>query len=185
MQFRLSRYITYEMDARLLFISVCFSVATFAVYGMYFDILAPFGGNGWSVRSSFGIFFLVPIVLLLSAQTLFDTWLAHIVIAAVTPSRKDALKAYLVASEVVFLFSVFYVFFPYYGPYTFIVSLTPNGRFGITSLPTLVVWTTATILGTYVLVKRAFHQENDSNFGPGRRLLLAATLLAIAMVIAS
>jgi hypothetical protein len=184
LRFRLSKYIEYQMDARLLLISLCFSIATFAVYVWYFDILAPFIPGG-SVRSSYGVFFFVPIILLISAQTLFDTWLTHIVIAVVSPSRKDALRAYLVASEVIFLFSVFYVFFPYYGPYTFVVYFTPNSGFGITSYPILVAWTAATILGTSVLIKQVFRLENQDNFGLGRRLLLAATMLAIAMVIAS
>lgn len=120
-----------------------------------------------------------------SAQTLFITWLTHIVIAVVSPSRKDALKAYLVASEAIFLFSVLYVLFPYYGPYTFIVYFTPNSGFGITDYLVLVAWTAVTILGTSVLIKQVFRLENQDNFGLGRRLLLAATMLAIAMVIAS
>jgi hypothetical protein len=172
------------MDTRLLVISLCLSIATFAVYVRYFDILAPFIPGG-SVRSSYGVFFFVPIILLVSAQTLFDTWLTHIVISVVSPGRKDALRAYLVASEVVFLFSVLYVFFPYYGPYTFVVYFTPDSGFGIAAYPILVAWTVATIFGTSILIKRVFHLENKNDFGPARRLLLAATMLAIAMVIAS
>lgn len=184
MQFKLSRFLAYRMDRRLLFVSLCFSVTTFAVYETFFDILVPFVPGG-SVRSNSGPFFLVPVLLLLSAQTLFITWLTHVVIATVAPSEKDALRAYCVASGQILLFSIFYVFFPYYGPYTFVVYFMPNQGFAPYTYPILVVWTVTTILVTFLLIRRAFRLESNSNFGSGRRLLLAATMLAITMVIAS
>ncbi len=172
------------MDVRVLLISLCFSAATFAVYAGFFDILVPFIPGG-SVRSNSGLFFLLPIALLLSAQTLSATWLMHIAIATVAPSKKDALKAYFVASVQILLFSVYYVLFPHYGPYTFIVYFMPGQNFAPTSYPILVVWTMVTILGTYLLIRRAFRLENSSHFGPVRRLLLATATLGIIMVIAS
>lgn len=57
MRFRLSKYIAYQMNVRLLLISLCFSIATFVVYVWFFDILAPFIPEG-SVRSSYGVLFL-------------------------------------------------------------------------------------------------------------------------------
>ncbi len=183
-QFKLSRYISYQMNPRVFLLSFCFSIGTFIVYENYFDILAPFIPAG-SVRTSYGVFFLVPITLLISAQTLLITWLTHVAVNAAAPGKGDALKAYLVTSVEVFLFSIYYVFFPFYGPYTFVVYFTPNNTFGTTAYPILVFWTIATILATFVLLRRVFRLEDTPRFGPVRMLLLAATMLAIMMVTAS
>ncbi len=184
MRFRLSNYLTYRMDARVLLGSLCLSVLTLAVYWLFFDILAPSIPDG-SVRSIFGPFFFVPILLLLSGQTLFATWLLHVSITTVAPDKKDALKAYFVSSVLVFLFSLYYLFFPSYGPYTFVVYFARSPDFGPTSYPILVAWTTAIVVGIFLLIKRTFRLENDAHFGIVRMLLLAATMLTIVMVMAS
>jgi hypothetical protein len=172
------------MSNRLLTISLCFSIATFVIYAVFFDILVPFIPGG-SVRSNSGTFFLVPVLLLLSGQTLFTTWLLHIAVTIVAASKRDALKAYFVASVQVFLFSIFYIFFPQYGPYTFIVYFMPNQNFIPYSYPVIIVWTAFAILATFFMIKRVFRLQNSSSFGRWRRLLLAATMLAMTMVMAS
>jgi len=172
------------MNTKVFLLSFLFSVGTFVVYQKYFDILAPFIPGG-SVRASYGVFFLVPITLLISAQTLFITWLAYIAVNTAAPGKSDALKAYFVTSVEVFLFSMYYVFFPFYGPYTFVTYFTPSNSFGATAYPILVFWTVATILVTFMLLKRVFGLDNQASFGPVRRLHLAATMLAIMMVTAS
>jgi hypothetical protein len=184
MQFDLGKYVTYEPNKRVAIVSLGFSIATFAVYGTFFDILAPFIPGG-SVRFNSGTFFLVPVFLLLSGQTLFVTWLVHVAITMVAASIRDFLKAYLVASVHVFLFSIFYVLYPHYGPYTFIVYFMPNQNFAFYSYPPLIIWTTFTVLATYIMIKRIYRLENSSHFGQGRRLLLAASMLALTMVMAS
>lgn len=137
------------------------------------------------MKASYGIFFVIPIILLVSAQTLFTTWLAHISVSTGAPGKGDALRAYCVASVEVFLFSLYYVIFPFHGPYTFIVYFTPANTFGQTALPVVISWTIFTILVTFGLLRRVFRLETTPKFGPVRVLLLAATMLAMMMVTAS
>jgi hypothetical protein len=101
------------------------------------------------------------------------------------PGKGDALKAYLVASVEVFLFSLYYVIFPTWGPYTFVVYFTPVRVFEPTALPLVILWTIFTILATFALLRRVFRLEATPRFGPVRMLLLAATMLAMMMVTAS
>ena len=183
-QFRLSKYISYKWDLAFFLPSLFFSFGALAVYGFFFDILVPFIPGG-SVKASYGVFFVVPIILLVSAQTLFTTWLAHVSVSTAAPGKGDALRAYFVASVEVFLFSLYYVVFPFHGPYTFIVYFTPANTFGQTALPVVIGWTIFTIFVTFVLLRRVFRLEATTRFGPVRMLLLAATMLAMMMVTAS
>ena len=180
----IERYVAYRMDGRLLAASLAVSATTFAIYAQYFDILVPFIPGG-SVRVNSGLFFVLPITLLLSAQTLFATWITHMVVGAAAPEKKDALKAYFVAAVEIFLFSVFYAFFPYYGPYTFIVYFMPGASFGPDCFPLLVGWTLVTIVGSALLTRRTFGLPSDERFGTLRNLLFAAAILALIMVTAS
>jgi hypothetical protein len=164
--------------------SLSFSIGAFFVYGRYFDILVPLIPGG-SVRASYGVFFALPVILLVSAQTLFTTWLAHIAVNTGAPGKGDALKAYFVASVEVFLFSLYYVIFPSHGPYLFVVYFTPANTFGPLALPIVIAWTVLTILLTFVLLRRVFRLEATPKFGPVRMLLLVATMLAMMMVTAS
>ena len=184
MGFDLGRYVTYRRDRRLLLASLCLSTATFAIYLQYFDILAPYIPQG-SVRSNSGIFFGLPVFILLGGQTLFDTWFMHTSITLGAPDKRDALKAYFVASFQILLFSGYYVIFPYYGPYTYVVYFMPGESFGSLAYPILIAWTLAIIVGTYLLTEWAFRIENDSHFGRKRKLLLAAGALALILVMAS
>lgn len=137
------------------------------------------------MKAIYGIFFVIPLILLVSAQTLFTTWFAHIAVKTGAPGKGDALKAYFVASIEVFLFSLYYLIFPFHGPYTFVVFFTPANTFGPTALPIVILWTVFTILVTFVLLRRVFRLEATPSFGPVRMLLLAATMLAMMMVTAS
>ena len=183
-QFKLSRYLLYKWNPEIFLLSLCFSIGATVVYGFFFDILVPFIPGG-SVRASYGFFFAIPIILLVSAQTLFTTWLAHISVNTSVPGKGDALSAYFVASVEVFLFSIYYVIFPSYGPYTFVVFFTPGNNFGLTALPIVIIWTVITILATFALLRRIFRLEATPKFGPVRMLLLTATMLAMMMVTAS
>ncbi|HEV2225941.1 MAG TPA: hypothetical protein VGR56_03950 [Nitrososphaerales archaeon] len=182
--FKLSRYISYKWNPTIFLLSMCFSVGALVVYGFFFDILVPFIPGG-SVKASYGVYFVIPIVLLVSAQTLFTTWLAHISVSTGAPGKGDALRAYLVASVEVFLFSLYYVIFPFHGPYTFIVYFTPANTFGQTALAVVIGWTMFIIVVTFVLLRRVFRLEGTPRFGPVRMLLLAATMLAMMLVTAS
>jgi hypothetical protein len=174
----------YNWNPTLFLLSFCFSIGASVVYWGYFDILAPFIPGG-SVRASYGVFFVIPVILLVSGQTLFTTWLAHVAVSTAAPGKGDALKAYLVSSVEVFLFSLYYVIFPTWGPYTFVVYFTPVHVFGPAALPIVIIWTIFTILVTYALLRRVFRIEPTPKFGPVRMLLLAATMLAMMLVTAS
>lgn len=183
MGFSLSRYVMYRSNVKLLAASLLLSAATFAVYLRYFDILVPFIPDG-SVRVNSGLFFAFPVFLLLGGQTLFDLWFTHVSVALATPEKRDALKAYFVASFQILLFSLYYVIFPYYGPYAYIVYFMPDQSFGRLAYPILIAWTLVIVAGTYLLTKWAFGL-GDSGFGAKRRLLLASGALAMIMVMAS
>lgn len=183
-QLRLNKYILYKWNPAIFFLSLSFSIGALVVYGFFFDILAPYIPGG-SVRASYGVFFAIPIILLVSGQTLFTTWLAHISVKTAAPGKGDGLRAYFVASVEVFLFSIYYIMFPSYGPYTFVVFFTPGDTFGPAALPVVIGWTVFTILATFVILRRVFRLEATPNFGSVRMLLLAATMLAMMMVTAS
>lgn len=180
----LNKYLTYRPNTKLLVVALCLGVATFAVYLRYFDILAPSIPEG-SVRANSGPFFGVPVFLLLCGQTMFDMWLTHVSISYVSPEQRDALKAYFVASFQILLFSVYYVIFPYHGPYTFVIYFMPGQDFGAWAYPILVVWTLVIVLGTYFVTQRVFRIGNSPRFGTGRKLLLASATLALILVMAS
>jgi hypothetical protein len=184
MGFALNRYLTYRPNTRLLVAGMCLSVATFAIYFRYFDILAPAIPQG-SVRANAGDFFGIPIFLLLGGQTIFDIWFMHVSITLASPEKRDALKAYLVASFQILLFSVYYIIFPYYGPYTFVVYFMPGQSFGAWAYPVLVLWTLVIVVGTYLVTQRTFGIDSTPRFGTMRKLLLAAGALALILVMAS
>lgn len=180
----LGGYVTYRWDSRVFAASLLLSAAAFAVYLGYFDILVPFIPQG-SVRANSGIFFALPVFILLGGQILIDTWLTHISIALGAPGEKDALKAYLVASVQILLFSAYYILFPHYGPYTYVVYFMPGESFGRFAYLILVAWTLVIVLATTFVIGWAFKLGKDSRLGLLRRMLLAATTLAIIMVTAS
>lgn len=174
---------TYRFNAKTLAASLLLSLVTFGIYLRYYDILAPFIPEG-SVRDNSGIYFAIPVFLLLGGQTLFDLWFTHVSVALAVPEKRDALKAYFVASFQVLLFSGYYVIFPYYGPYTYIVYFMPGQSFGPFAYPILVGWTLAIVAGTYLLTRWTFG-FGSSGFGTKKRLLLASSALAMIMVMAS
>lgn len=180
----LARWVTYKPNSRLMAAGLLLSVMTFGVYLRYFDILAPYIPQG-SVRANSGVFFGVPVFLLLGGQTLFAMWLTHVTITVASPEKRDALKAYFVASFEILLFSLYYVIFPYYGPYTFIVYFMPGEAFGGLAIPILVAWTLAIVLGTYLVTQLTFRIQNTPRLGTARKLLLAASALAVILVMAS
>jgi hypothetical protein len=180
----LSKYLMYKPNTKLLLVALCLSLATFVIYLQYFDVLAPGIPDG-SVRANSGVLFSAVAFLLLGGQTLFDMWLTHVSISFASPEQRDALKAYLVASFQILLFSVYYVIFPYYGPYIFVVYFMPGQGFGPWAYPVLVVWTLVIVLGTYSVTQRTFRIENGPRFGTVRKLLLASATLALILVMAS
>ena len=174
----------YERNTRLLVASLSLSAATFVVYLRYFDILVPFIPGG-SVRDNSGLFFALPVFVLLGGQTLFDVWFTHSAVKLASPEKRDALKAYFVAAFQILLFSGYYVLFPYYGPYVYIVYWMPGQSFGEFAYLTIVAWTLAIILGTYAVTRWAFRANPPDQLSTVKRLLLASGALAMIMVIAS
>jgi len=184
MGLRLDRLVTYKPNTRLLIASMLLSIATFVIYLRYFDILAPSIPQG-SVRANSGVFFGLPVFLLLGGQTLFTMWLTHVSITVTSPANRDALKAYFIASFEILLFSFYYVIFPYYGPYTYVIYFMPNETFGEFAYPMLVIWTLVIILGSYLLMGRTFNIKNNRQLGTAKKLLLVASALAMILVMAS
>ncbi len=184
MGIRLDRLVTYKPNTRLLIVSLLLSIMTFVIYLRYFDILAPSIPQG-SVRANSGVFFGLPVFLLLGGQTLFTMWLTHISITVTSPANRDALKSYFLASFEILLFSFYYVIFPYYGPYTYVVYFMPNETFGRFAYPILVAWTLVIVLASYFLLGRTFKIENSRHLGTARKLLLVAAALAMILVMAS
>lgn len=180
----LSHWVTYRPDRRIMAASLVLSATTFAVYLGYFDILVPFIPRG-SVRANSGLFFALPVFLLVSGQTLIDTLVTHTSVALAAPEKKDALRAYFVASFQVLLFSVIYIVFPHYGPYTFVVYFMPGESFGRFAYLILVAWVLAVVFATTELSTWAFGVQHDRRFSLSKRLLLSATTLAIVLVAAS
>ena len=180
----LSRYLTYQRDSKIFGLSLSFSAATFVIYSLYFDILAPFIPGG-SVRQNSGPFFEIPVLVLLGAQTLFITYLVHIQIKILDQSKRDLTKAYLASSATIFLFSIFYALFPYYGPYAYVVYFMPGNTFPSYAIPVLVIWTLAIIFVSAFAVRRLFHLDGSKEIGPKRTLLMAATILAVIIAMAS
>jgi hypothetical protein len=171
------------MDRRVLFASFALSAVSFAMYLEFFDILAPVIPGG-SVRLNSGVFFVLPVFLLVGGQTLFGTWLTHFVVTVAEPEKRDALRAYLVTAAEIFMFSFFYVLSPSYGPYTFVVYFMPREAFGPLILPMLALWALATVLVTYLVLTRSFGFGANSRFGIKSRLLFSAAMLAMLIVIA-
>ena len=180
----LSKYLSYERNDKLFALSLFFSAATFAVYMLYFDILVPFIPQG-SVRYNSDGFFALPVFLLISAQTFFVTYFMHVTIKAIDQKMRDLVKAYFIASVEIFLFSLLYSFFPDYGPYTFVVYFMPGESFPLYSYPLLVFWTMITVLATSLIIERMFHLVETKHIGPKRLLILAATMLAAIIAMAS
>jgi hypothetical protein len=183
MGFSLHQWVTYKPDAKLFLASFCLSVATFVVYLRYFDILAPVIPDG-SVRASAGDFFAIPVFILVGGQTLIAMWLVHFSIALASPENRDALRAYFVSAFQILLFSGYYVIFPHYGAYIYIVYWIHGENFGTFAYPILILWTLAIVLGTYLATLWAF-KVDGSRFGTTKRLLLAAGVLSMMIVIAS
>jgi hypothetical protein len=179
-------YLYYKSNPRLTAVSLGISTLTFFVYMFYFDILVPFIPQG-SVRYSYGsILFAIPVFLLLGAQSLFTTYLLHLTTKVIDEQKRDLNKAYFVSSLAIFLFSICYVFHPYYGPYSFIVYFTPAGQnFPAYTIPLFSAWFAVMIGIIAYAIRATFDLEDHPQVGIKRILILSATMFAVILAMAS
>ena len=182
------RYLSYESNPRLLAVSFALTALAFVLYMLYFDILVPSIPHGGSVRYSSGPYFVLPVFLLVGGQILFNTYLLHVSIKAGEEGRQDLIKAFFVSSVQVFLFSLFYAFHPFYGPYTFIVYFTPGQggqNFPSYSIPLFSLWVMVIIGVTTFLIRKVFDLKDHPSIGTKRILILSATMLGVILSMAS
>jgi hypothetical protein len=147
----LSRLVAYKKNNVLLTAALALGFLTILNYWWFFDILAPQIPYTGSVRANMGPYFIFPIVALTIAQTLFTAGDMHLVTRGFYPQKHDFQKAYLCGALVVFLYSIFYTFFPSWGAYLYIVG--PFLGTSWTDYLVLVAWTAVVILATSVFIR--------------------------------
>jgi hypothetical protein len=126
-------------------------ILTFVVYLMFFDILIPNMPSD-SYRSTAGIWFVIPVALLMLGQTLIGGLILHLFSIAANPKNAYILWALLVASIVTFCFSLTYMFFPKYGPFYYIVFVYSSAMWY--ALPVELGWSFFTFaVGSYLAYK--------------------------------
>ncbi len=159
------------------FAATIFLIAAAAcIYLNYFDILAPEFVNG-SFRQSVGKYFIVPVIMLITAQLAIGTTFAYLAINLLKQSANDALKAAAVSAFAMFLFSFTYFIFPFYGPYYYIVSWAAQGPHN--ALLIEVLWTALSIFSITMAFRKSFKIDWKAC------LVLAIFLLSMFMGLAS
>jgi len=177
---KLSSLVAYKKNNLALFLSFVFIILSFSIYSFYYDILIP-GIPSGSYKKIVGNYFLIPVTILTSAQILFNSGMIHVITRAIIPNKRDFLKALFASSILVFLFSVFYLIFPFYGPFLYIVKSVDG--FDISTYLVLISWTTFSIFSTAFLIRKIYSPEKSLSWK--KTLLIVASLFAITMVIAS
>lgn len=177
---KLSNWVAYKKNNSILFLSFVFIILSFSIYSLYFDILIP-GIPSGSYRKNVGDYFIFPVFFLISAQILSNSGIIHTVIKAVAPEKKDFLKAFFVSSVLVFLFSVLYVVFPFYGPFLYIVRSI--GSFDVPTYLFLALWTSFSIFLTNHLMRKMY--SLGKSLAWKKTLLITAFLFAMTMSMAS
>ncbi|HXW37780.1 MAG TPA: hypothetical protein VEJ36_07770 [Nitrososphaerales archaeon] len=149
-----SERIHYKRNDKLLVISVVMVVLALAAYYSYFDILSPGIPGSGSVRALTGAYFVALVLLLAAVQLLYVAGVLHLVMRSFYFERRDFLKAFYVSATMVFMFSVYYVLFPSWGPYYFITG--PLLHIPSTDYLVLGSWTAVIVAFTTVNVRKAF-----------------------------
>ena len=161
-----------------------FVVLAVAVINYYvnFDILAPGIGNlSGSVKSNMGALFIAPVLVLTFGQVIYTAGVLHLVVRSFYFERRDFLKAFFAASVEVLFYSVFYTFYPSWGPYLYIVGPfrdTPIGSYLI-----LLAWTAFAILAMAYLVKRLYAFKKGE-IRVSMLILISAAMLTLVLAMA-
>mgnify|MGYP007084776184 CR=1 FL=1 len=177
---KLSNLVTYKKNNFILFLSLVFIILSFSIYSLYFDILVPEIPLG-SYRKNVGDYFLIPVFLLTSFQILFNSSIIHVIIKVVSPKKRDFLKALFISSILVSLFSIFYLIFPFYGPFLYIVRFVSG--FDFSAYLVLIAWTLFNIFLISSLLRKIYSIEKTLSWK--KTLLIIALLFGITMTIAS
>lgn len=178
----LSRRLAYKRNDTMFGVTIFLLGVAAANYYAFFDILAPGISNGsGSVKSSMGIYFLIPIVVLTVVQALYVSGLLHLVTRAFYAEKRDFVKALFVSSVEVLLYSVYYTIYPSWGPYLIIV-----GTFRGTSAASYLVllgWT-AVIVGVIAIVINGVYGFKKGEIRRSILVLLSAALLGLVLALA-
>jgi len=138
-------------ELRVLFVLLSVMILTFVVYFMFFDILIPNLPSD-SYRSAIGIWFVIPIVLLLLGQTVISGIILYLFSKVANPNNADFLRALLIAGILTFCFSLTYMFFPGYGPFYYLVFVYQSTMWY--ALPVEIGWSIFTFtVGSYLAHK--------------------------------
>ena|SRR3989344_656457 len=135
---------------KYLFASLAMWLAAFIIYVNYYDILIP-GIQDGSYRAVVGLLFIIPSFILSMGQVLIG---AFMVFACVYlfHGKEHETKSLFTGAFMVFLFSLTYVLFPFYGPFYFIAFATNVAPPGV--LLVEVVWTAALLGISTMLLHR-------------------------------
>ena len=149
-------------------------LASFLVYLNFFDILIPGLPNG-SYRAVVGAWFAVPSFILSVGQILISGFIisaaVHLFGGKVRPSR-----SLFTASLMVFLFSLTYVIFPFFGPFYYIIFYA--GGVPPYVLAIEVAWSAALLAVSTLLISKLHKMEL-------RLALLTTIITGIFIVVAA
>ncbi len=177
----LSNRIAYKRNDSLFGATLLLLALAVVNYYAFFDILAPGIANNGSMRANMGVFFILPVLILTAAQTLYVAGVVHLVTRAFYLDRRDFIKALFVSSVVVLLYSVYYTIFPHWGPYLYVV-----GSFrGTTALDyaILTLWTAVDLVVTALVIRRAYGFKKGE-IRSSMLILIAAALLTLVLAMA-
>lgn len=147
----MKEFFKFSKEPRTFFLLLSVMILTFVVYFMFFDILIPNLPSD-SYRSAIGIWFVIPIVLLMFGQTVISGIILYLFSKVANPNNADILRAFLVAGILTFCFSLTYMFFPEYGPFYYLVFVYRSAMWY--ALPVEIGWTAFTMaVGSYLAHK--------------------------------
>lgn len=177
----LGRRLRYERNDALLAVALALAALAAFVYEERFDVLSPKVGDSGSLKALMGPAFFGLVLILTSIQLLYISGVLHLVMRAFYPDRRDLLKSFFVASVVVFLYSLFYVLIPGWGPFYFITG--PFLHVSAANYAELLGWTGAVVAATTVAIRQVFGFKKGQ-VRTSMLVLTAGTLFLLALAFA-
>lgn len=164
----------HEKNSKLYFIVLLFFLAAVTVYALYFDILIP-GLPGGSYRKAVGSLFIIPSALLAFGQIFISGFFLHMISAALT-KKSDFLKAMAITSAMTLMFSLTYVWLPFYGPFYYIVGFVMNDPGYV--LPIEIAYTAFMVVVSSYLIRSVYRMEPKTSVFVAMTILLGITVAA-------
>lgn len=126
-------------------------ITAIIVYSLYFEILVTEG----SFRESLGQWFLIPMIILVSAQVFITGSLIYTAILSINRNNKVAKHdIFIITALNTLLYSLIYAIFPITGPFhyiTFTMQETP-----LSIMLTEILWSTFTIVTISIAIKKTY-----------------------------